>query len=364
MRFPLALFLTMISLSSWAFDISSLYHESYTGKPNLDTSLLTDGKLHIYLCGTGVPQVTMQAVRHPSCLAVIGDGQFMMFDAGDGSVQTLGEMSLPFHQIQTVFLTHLHSDHIAGLGELINGSWHSGRVNAIKVYGPAGTQAMMQGWKAVYQRDILFRSEGSGGILKPELAIAASQEVKATEVAKRIYHNDEMSVSVFEVDHEPVYPAFGYVLQYKNCKIVISGDTRVDAALAKNSENADLLISEAVSETLYSGILAELKVAKASETIIKFANQIYNYHANSYTLSKMAASSKVKRLVLTHLLPSIPTDDESLRNFKGDMSRYYQGPMTVANDRDEITVSSDGKGPCEVNYERAKPGPVPVIKVR
>lgn len=364
MRLLFALFLSIFSVSAWAGDVSSLYHESYSGAPGLNTSLLSDGKLHLYLCGTGVPQVTMQVVRKPSCLAAIVDGQFILFDAGDGSVQTLGEMSLPFHNIQTVFITHLHSDHIAGLGELMNGSWHSGRTNAMTVYGPAGTNAMMQGWKAVYARDIQFRTIGSGGILKPDLAIAKSREVTATDKAKVIYQGKNMSVSVFKVDHEPVTPAFGYVLQYKNCKIVISGDTRVDDALTENSKNADLLISEAVSHPLYTGILDDLAASKTNASVIKFAEQIYHYHADSYLLAKMAANAQVKQLVLTHLLPSIPTDDESLRAFKAGMSDYYQGPMMVANDRDEITISTDGKQPCDIAYQRANPEPVPVVKVR
>lgn len=364
MRRIFALFLLIFSAAVSAGDISSLYHESYTDKPGLDTSLLSDGKLHLYLCGTGVPQVTMQSVRKPSCLAAIADGQFMLFDAGDGSVQTLAEMSLPFHSIQTVFLTHLHSDHIAGLGELMDGSWHSGRTNAMTIYGPAGTNAMMKGWKAVYARDIQFRTIGSGGLLKPDLAMGLSQEISATSKAKLVYQGKNIEVSVFEVDHEPVKPAFGYVLQYKNCKIVMSGDTRVDDALTENSKNADLLISEAVSHPLYTGILDTLAKTKTNASVIKFAEQIYHYHADSFLLAKMAASADVKAMVLTHLLPSIPTDDVSLRAFKAGMSNDYQGTMIVANDRDEITISTDGQHPCVVTYQRAHPGPVPVIKVR
>lgn len=356
----------LITLASFAraSDISSMYHESYTGQPGLNESLLSDGKLHIYLCGTGVPQVTMQAVRHPSCLAVIANHQFMLFDAGDGAVQTLASMSLPFHEVQTVFLTHLHSDHMSGLGELMDGSWHSGRTNPMTVYGPYGTNAMMAGWNAVYQPDILFRSIGANNVLQPALAMAKSVEISATAAAKPVYQGQDLSVSVFEVDHQPVYPAFGYVMQYKNCKIVISGDTKVDASLASNSTGADLLISEAVSHALYGSVVNTLQSEKTTAAALAYANQIYNYHADSLALAKLAATAGVKQLVLTHLLPSIPNDEATLNAFKAGMSTYYKNPITVANDRDEITVTTDGKTACHVEYIRAPAGPVPVVKVR
>lgn len=363
MRVVLAVILSVFSAAAVA-DISSMYHESFSGKPSLNTSVLSDGKLHLYLCGTGVPQVTMQAVRKPACLAAIADGQFMLFDAGDGAVQTLGEMSLPFHQIQTVFLTHLHSDHMSGLGELMNGSWHSGRTNPMTVYGPYGTIAMMDGWRTTYQADILYRSIGGNGVLQPALALAKAVEIAATPEAKQVYQGKNITVSVFKVDHEPVFPAFGYILQYKNCKIVVSGDTKVDASLTSNSKDADLLISEAVSHPLYTSVENQLKAEKTSAATIAFANQIFNYHADSWALAKMASDSKVKQLVLTHLLPSIPTDEASLNGFKEGMSTYYTQPITVANDRDEIIIQSDGKSACQVSYVRSQPEPVPVLKVR
>ncbi|HEU5280946.1 MAG TPA: MBL fold metallo-hydrolase [Gammaproteobacteria bacterium] len=363
MRVVLAISLSMFSLAAMA-DISSMYHESFSGKPGLNNSVLSDGKLHLYLCGTGVPQVTMQAVRKPACLAAIADEQFMLFDAGDGAVQTLGEMSLPFHQIQRVFLTHLHSDHMSGLGEIMNGSWHSGRTNPITVYGPYGTAAMMDGWRAAYQADILYRSIGGNGVLQPSLALGNPVEISATNEAKRVYQGKNLTVSVFKVDHQPVFPAFGYIIEYKNCKIVVSGDTKVDASLANNSKNADVLISEAVSHPLYESVENQLKAEKANEATIAFANQIFNYHADSWALAEMAEASQVKQLVLTHLLPAIPTDEASLNSFKEGMATYYNKPITVANDRDEIIIQSDGKNPCQVSYVRSPPESVPVLKVR
>lgn len=364
MRIIVGLLLSIFSMTAMGADISSLYHESYSGQPTLNTGLLSDGKLHIYLCGTGVPQVTMQAVRKPACLAAIADQQFMLFDAGDGAVQTLAEMSLPFQKVQTVFLTHLHSDHMSGLGELMNGSWHSGRTTPITVYGPYGTDSMMAGWKAAYQADILYRSIGGNGVLQPALALAKPIEITATNEAKPIYQGKNIVVSVFQVEHEPVFPAFGYIIQYKNCKVVISGDTRVDASLANNSKDADVLISEAVSHPLYTGVENQLKLQKANEATIAFANQIYSYHADSWALAKMAANANVKQLVLTHLLPAIPTDEASLNAFKAGMSANYTKPITVANDRDELVIDADGKNPCQITYVRANTGPVPVIKVR
>ena len=111
---------------------------AFTQAANASTSPLDDGKIHIYFCGTGVPELARQEIRKPSCLAIIADHEFFLVDAGEGSIQTLASMHLPYTKIHHIFITHWHSDHFAGLAQVSNGSWIDGRDEPLHVYGPYG----------------------------------------------------------------------------------------------------------------------------------------------------------------------------------------------------------------------------------
>jgi len=97
---------------------------------------LVDG-LHVYVCGAGSP--LSDPKRSGPCIAVLAGQQAFVFDAGTNGSQNLGPMGFPVGRVEEIFLTHLHSDHIDGLGQLLLGSWiDSGRTSPTKISGPAG----------------------------------------------------------------------------------------------------------------------------------------------------------------------------------------------------------------------------------
>ena len=315
------------------------------------SGVLNDNKMHIYLCGTGVPQESTQLLRKPACLAVIVDKKFLLFDAGASSIQTLAGMGLPILQLHHVFLTHLHSDHMAGLGEVMNGTWHAGRTQPITIYGPYGIRSVLSGFKKAYRLDVIFRAIGGEGVLNPDLAFAHAKEISALENDVTVFTDKDLKITAFPVDHLPVFPAFGYQINYKSCKIVISGDTKVNESLANHAKNADLLINEAVSNPLYrASVIID---SKNNPALLQHAEQIFSYHSDSLLLAQMAKRENVKKLVLTHLLPSIPTTSDAKKSFIEGMNQYYQGPIMVADDRDELIVDESGKN-CQITYVPAK----------
>ncbi len=107
------------------------------------TAAFADG-LHLYVCGSGSPMP--DASRAGPCLAVLAGQQAFVFDAGSGSIRKLQRMGFPMPRLQAAFLTHLHSDHIDGLGELLLQAWVAGGRSApLPVYGPAGTDKVISG---------------------------------------------------------------------------------------------------------------------------------------------------------------------------------------------------------------------------
>ena len=317
-------------------------------------SLITDSKLHIFFCGTGNPQVTMQEIRKPACLAVIGNNEFFLIDAGEGSSQTIASLALPYPAISKVFMTHWHSDHFAGLGSVINDTWKDGRTTQFDVYGPFGVDKVVNGINESYYLDALYRTINSDGTLDPAMAMAKSNYIGQSRTPKEVYNKNDVKVSAFSVDHTPSYPALGYTLGFKNCHVTVSGDTKVVDSLAKASQNVDVLISEVLSAAIVNAAETAAKADKSIPTTtldedLEITYSLSKYHANSYDLAKLAADNKVKNLFLTHLVPAIDNSDESKSAFVAGMSDYYKGPMTVANDKDHLILESTRAG-CKVTF--------------
>jgi len=83
-----------------------------------------DDALHILFCGTGSP--LPDPTRASACTAIIAGGHVVLIDTGPGAWAKLAQANVPAASIDTVLLTHLHSDHIGDLGEVATQSWIGG----------------------------------------------------------------------------------------------------------------------------------------------------------------------------------------------------------------------------------------------
>lgn len=315
--------------------------------------LLHDGCLHIFILGTGNPEAEMQNIRKPNCTAIVVDDKVFFFDAGEGAVQTAAGLGLPYERISKIFMTHWHSDHFGGLGQLLNASWLHGRKTAVDVYGPYGTDQVLDGLNKAYKLDTVFRCSSVHGFLDPNTAAAVPHTIDAAPGGTRVYSDSKLEISCFPVDHTPVVPAFGYVIKYGGAKIVISGDTAVVKSLEEQSKNADLLISESFSRPLSQKEVTDEQSAK----VVK---DLATYHADSLDLAKMAQRAGVKSLVLTHLVPAIATTADAKRAFTEGMPALFPGSLTVADDGDHIIVRPGGASEFKIEY---LPHPQPQIPV-
>ena len=116
------------------------------------TNLLGDGALHVWFCGTGSPQVERD--RAQSCTAILAGGSFLVFDTGAGSGLKADLGNLPLANLEAVFFTHLHSDHITDLPVFMNNSWRYGRQRPLNVFGPTGTAAVVEGFNQARQNGL------------------------------------------------------------------------------------------------------------------------------------------------------------------------------------------------------------------
>lgn len=189
---------------------------------------LQDG-LHVGLCGTGSPFPDPQ--RSAPCTLVIAGKDMFLFDAGSAAAKQISNMRFSTGQLKGVFITHFHSDHIDGLGEVLMTRWaqHT-EGQRLTVHGPTGIANVLSGFEQAYAADTGYRTaHHNEATMPPGLAGA---DVNEFAVQKGHYttvlQKPDLLVESFAVNHQPINPAVGYRIQYKGRTVVLSGDTTSD----------------------------------------------------------------------------------------------------------------------------------------
>ena len=112
--------------------------------------------LHVGLCGTGCPMPDPK--RAGPCVFVIAGKRLYVVDAGVGATRNMSLMGLRVGRVDAILLTHFHSDHIGGLGEMMLVRWASaGNSQPVPVFGPQGVASVVEGFHRGYALDTAYR---------------------------------------------------------------------------------------------------------------------------------------------------------------------------------------------------------------
>jgi ribonuclease Z len=267
---------------------------------------LSDGALHVILCGTGSPLPDL--ARAGPCTAVIAGERLFLVDAGLGSQEKLQLWRVPRANLAGILLTHFHSDHIGELGEVVMQSWLAGRRTTLPVYGPPGVEQVVFGFQQAYALDTGYRIAHHGEeALPPAGAKSRARRVQIGEDGSApVLEEGGLRVTAIRVDHRPVEPAYGYRFEYGGRAAVVSGDTARSANLVRHTRGADLLVHDVLAAHLIeslSGFVAE----RGGERLTKLMGDIVEYHANPADAAFVAGESGVRMVVFTHLVPPAPS---------------------------------------------------------
>lgn len=292
---------------------------------------LPDG-LHVYVCGSGSPLPDPD--RAGPCLAVLAGKDAFIFDAGSGSIRKLGRMGFPMERLRGVYLTHLHSDHIDGLGELMLQAWVGGsRATPLPISGPSGTEQVVSGLLQMYGPDSGYRIAHHGAaVVRPSGfgAQAVILNLPADASAIPVYEANAVRITLTRALHPPITPAFAYRIEYKGRSVAISGDTIYSPDFVATAKGADLMFHEALNPRMVAQLGSALK-RNGRQDSAKIMGDIPGYHASPEDAAKAAQDANVKALVYYHIVPSVPPGLME-RAFLGQSADVFKGTIRVSRD--------------------------------
>jgi ribonuclease Z len=280
--------------------------------------------MKITLLGTGGP--IPDPTRHGSAAVLdVGDTRLLL-DTGRGVVLQLARAAIPVEQVQHVFITHHHYDHIGDLADVVLTGWLQGRRSPLRIIGPPGTRSIVTALiEQVYERDIAFRSQG-------ELAIDWAP-VESADVASGLVHDGgtwRVFAETVVHGHGLEYPeafrrrwvCLGYRVEAEGKAVAFSGDTVQCDGLHRLASDADVLV-----QCCY--------MARAELTTPYFRRLAQETIACADTVGRIAREARVRKLVLTHFRPASAS---MIQSIAVDVTRDYAGPVVLGTDLMEVAV--------------------------
>ena len=293
---------------------------------------LPDG-LHVYLCGTGSPMP--DATRAGPCIGVLAGERAYIFDIGSGGTRNLGSMGFPIDRLESVYLTHLHSDHLDGLGELYVFSWvGGGRSEPTPIIGPVGTQKVVEGFNMAYQIDSTYRIAHHGvEVANPSGYGGVAEDIRlpaGPSTGTIVFQDELLTITAIRVEHAPVESAFAYRIDYKDRAISISGDTVYHPGFVAASKGVDLMLHEALDPDMISH-LGDRLTERDQPNLAKIMYDILDYHASPEDAARAAQTAGATQLVLYHLVPPLPVSLMEAM-FLGEATSEFEGKIIVGKD--------------------------------
>ena len=278
--------------------------------------------IKVTILGSGTPRVNID--RFSQSILVEHKNDKLLFDAGRGALLRLNQSRILPNEINNIFFTHLHSDHILGFSDILMTGWVYHRQKPLNVFGPPGTTNFIDSTIKSFEEDIKVRS------LPPEKLDVNNLKSNIKIIFDGYtYKKNGLTVETFAVKHEPFTYAFGFKIFNDKYCMVISGDTTYSEQVIEKAKNCDLLIHE---------------IAHASEhTLAKYhkAKGVISYHSDASQVSKIINTVKPRLTILNHVLSLDGSSDDEILS---DIKKNTNHKVLIAKDlmtidlKDEIYI--------------------------
>ena len=282
-----------------------------------------DAKMKVVLLGTAGPEYFPDRLGISTLVEV--NGEKLLFDVGPGTNQRLYQSLVNPKDISKIFLTHLHSDHIADLPDLWITPWFLlGRDHGLELWGPDGSAQMVDGMRKMFGHDL----EARVNKFNPIENLAIQVHVVSDGV---VFDNNGVKVTAFPVEHADGNPAFGYRIDCNGHAVVLSGDTTLNANVIKHGTGADLIVHNVIAFSDRLSEMPEMKGVLAKLTTPEQAAEIFK-------------QAKPKLAVFSHIVT------KEMQGKKGEdliiartRSAGYDGPLVMGADRMSFEIADTVK---------------------
>ncbi len=267
--------------------------------------------MRVTLLGTGSP-IPDPRRAGPSTL-VQADGLTVLVDCGRAVTMRLAAAGVLPPMLSAVFLTHLHSDHITDLGDVVTTRWvMSPGPNPLRVYGPVGTAEVLAATLASLAPDIRYR-------LDHHADLNEGPAVEAIEVgAGDEFEVAGATVKVGATDHRPVEPTVAFRVEADGTSVVLGGDGVPCAGLDELCAGAGAYVQTVIRDDL-------VRLVPAARL-----QDILDYHSTVEQAAQTAAKAGVGTLVLTHYVPALMPGQEDA--WRALAAAHFSGPIVLGDD--------------------------------
>jgi ribonuclease Z len=267
--------------------------------------------MDITLLGTGSPLPSPDRAG-PATLLRAGSVT-LLFDCGRAVVMRLAAAGVLPIGLSAVLLTHLHSDHISDLNDIVTTHWvMSPAPVPLRVVGPVGTRQVVDGLMAMLALDQGYRLAHHADLTSGPLVDVTEVEPGAT------FKVGDVAVSVHRTDHRPVTPTVGYRVEYEGKVAAIAGDTVPCDELTEMCRGADLYVQTVIRADL---------VALIPNPRLQ---DILDYHSSVEQAAQTATAAGVKTLVMTHYVPPMAPADAGA--WKALAAAHFSGDIVLGDD--------------------------------
>jgi ribonuclease Z len=272
--------------------------------------------MDVVLLGTGSP--IPSATRAGPATLVKTAGAALLIDAGRGVVMRLTGAGVSPAALSAVLITHMHSDHICDLNDVITCHWIMNPGPAtLKVYGPVGTAAMIEATLRMLSFDVQYRIDHHDDLNEPPTV-----EVVELRPGDRFTLGD-CDVSVHETNHSPVHPTLGFRIESGGVVAGLAGDTIPCPGLDALCADADVYVQTVIRDDLVRRVPSQR------------LQDILDYHSTVAQAGQTAARCGVKTLMLTHYVPPMFPGQEA--EWRALAAAHFTGEIVLGDDLTKVT---------------------------
>jgi ribonuclease Z len=273
--------------------------------------------MKVTLLGTGSP-IPDGDRAGPATLVQAGPTSLMV-DCGRGVLMRLTAAGVLLPMVDSVLITHLHSDHVTDLNDVITMHWvMSPGPTTLPIFGPPGLDEVVEATIASLELDIGYRIAHHDDLdHRPDV------DVTIVEPGQTFQRGD-VSVTVGATDHRPVEPSVGYRFESEGSSAVVAGDSVPCDSLTGLCAGADAYVQTVIRDDL----VRLVPVPRLQD--------ILDYHSSVSQAAQTAAAAGVGTLILTHYVPALADGQED--EWRAIAAEHFDGEVVLGPDLTSVEV--------------------------